>query len=80
MGYQKGDAIALVMENRVEYAAIWLGLSKVTLKTTNSTFKSRISVKIRKIHYTNTDWSHHSFNQYKFTTTAAETLLRSYHM
>jgi len=28
-GYEKGDSIALVMENRVEYAAIWLGLSKV---------------------------------------------------
>ena len=25
----KGDAVALLMENRVEYIAIWLGLSRV---------------------------------------------------
>lgn len=28
-GYQKGDVIALLMENRPEYIAIWLGLSKL---------------------------------------------------
>jgi solute carrier family 27 fatty acid transporter 1/4 len=28
-GYQKDDCVAVLMENRLEYAAMWLGLSKV---------------------------------------------------
>lgn len=28
-GYRKGDAVALLLENRPEYVAIWLGLSKL---------------------------------------------------
>jgi solute carrier family 27 (fatty acid transporter), member 1/4 len=28
-GYQKGDAVAILMETRLDYAAVWLGLSKV---------------------------------------------------
>lgn len=33
LGYKKGDSIALVMENRMEYALIWLGLSKLGVIT-----------------------------------------------
>ena len=29
LGYSKGDSIALFMENRPEYVATWLGLSKI---------------------------------------------------
>ena len=29
LGFQKGDAIALLMENRPEYVATWLGLAKI---------------------------------------------------
>ena len=28
-GFQKGDAVALLMENRPEYVATWLGLAKI---------------------------------------------------
>lgn len=28
-GYQKGDVVALLMENRPEYVCFWLGLSKI---------------------------------------------------
>lgn len=31
IGFDKGDTIAFMMENRVEYIPIWLGLSKVRL-------------------------------------------------
>jgi len=33
LGYRKGDVVALVMENRVEYLPIWLGLSKLGVIT-----------------------------------------------
>ena len=29
LGFQKGDTVALLMENRPEYVSIWLGLSKI---------------------------------------------------
>lgn len=32
-GYRKGDAVSLLMENRPEYVAIWLGLSKLGILT-----------------------------------------------
>ncbi|CAL8071952.1 unnamed protein product [Orchesella dallaii] len=32
-GYKKGDKIAFIMENRPEYVAIWLGLSKIGVIT-----------------------------------------------
>lgn len=32
-GYKKGDAVALLLENRPEYVAIWLGLSKLGIIT-----------------------------------------------
>ena len=32
-GFRKGDVIALIMENRVEYVPIWLGLSKIGVIT-----------------------------------------------
>lgn len=32
-GYVKGDAVALMMPNRPEYAAIWLGLGKLGVVT-----------------------------------------------
>jgi len=28
-GYVKGDKIGILMENRVEYVCLWLGLAKV---------------------------------------------------
>ena len=28
-GYKRGDAVALYMDNRPEYVAIWLGLAKI---------------------------------------------------
>ncbi|KAK2587571.1 hypothetical protein KPH14_003699 [Odynerus spinipes] len=41
-GYRKGDVIALLMENRPEYVAIWLGLSKLGIVT------SLINTNLRK--------------------------------
>ena len=32
-GYKKGDAVALLLENRPEYVGIWLGLSKLGIIT-----------------------------------------------
>lgn len=32
-GFRKGDEIALIMESRVEYSAIWIGLSKIGVIT-----------------------------------------------
>lgn len=32
-GYKKGDAVALLLENRPEYVCIWLGLSKLGIIT-----------------------------------------------
>jgi len=32
-GYRKGDTVALLMENRVEYIPIWMGLSKIGVIT-----------------------------------------------
>ncbi|CAH1159180.1 unnamed protein product [Phyllotreta striolata] len=32
-GYQKGDTVALLLENRPEYVGIWLGLSKIGVIT-----------------------------------------------
>lgn len=32
-GYVKGDAVALMMPNRPEFAAIWLGLGKLGVVT-----------------------------------------------
>lgn len=32
-GYKKGDVVALLLENRPEYIAIWLGLSKIGVIT-----------------------------------------------
>ena len=32
-GFQQGETVALLMENRPEYVAIWIGLSKVGIKT-----------------------------------------------
>ena len=33
MGFQKGDTVALLMENRPEYVATWLGLAKIGVVT-----------------------------------------------
>ncbi|XP_050510119.1 long-chain fatty acid transport protein 4 [Diabrotica virgifera virgifera] len=33
LGYEKGDTVALLLENRPEYAAIWIGLSKIGVVT-----------------------------------------------
>lgn len=32
-GYKKGDAVALLLENRPEFVGIWLGLSKLGVIT-----------------------------------------------
>lgn len=32
-GYQPGDSIALLLENRPEYVGLWLGLSKIGVIT-----------------------------------------------
>jgi solute carrier family 27 fatty acid transporter 1/4 len=32
-GFRKGDVVGLLMENRPEFVAIWLGLSKVGIVT-----------------------------------------------
>ena len=32
-GFRKGDVVALIMENRVEYVPIWIGLSKIGVIT-----------------------------------------------
>lgn len=41
-GYKKGDVIALLLENRPEFVAIWLGLSKLGIVT------SLININLRK--------------------------------
>jgi len=41
-GYKKGDAIALLLENRPEFIAIWLGLNKLGVIT------SLININLRK--------------------------------
>ncbi|CAH1283897.1 unnamed protein product [Diabrotica balteata] len=33
LGYKKGDSVALLLENRPEYVAIWLGLAKIGVVT-----------------------------------------------
>ena len=33
LGFQKGDTVALLMENRPEYVAMWLGLAKIGVVT-----------------------------------------------
>ncbi|KAG8042672.1 hypothetical protein G9C98_005307 [Cotesia typhae] len=40
-GYRKGDVVALLMENRPEYVAVWLGLSKlgVTIPLINTNLR-----------------------------------------
>ncbi|XP_014090355.3 long-chain fatty acid transport protein 4 isoform X2 [Bactrocera oleae] len=42
-GYKKGDVIALMLENRVEFVGIWLGLSKLGIITAliNTNLKER---------------------------------------
>lgn len=32
-GYQKGDTVALIMENRPEFPIMWLGLSRIGVTT-----------------------------------------------
>lgn len=32
-GFKRGDTVALLLDNRPEYVAIWLGLSKVGIVT-----------------------------------------------
>ena len=32
-GYKRGDTVALLLDNRPEYVAIWLGLAKVGIVT-----------------------------------------------
>lgn len=32
-GYQRGDTVALLLENRPEYVCIWLGLAKIGVVT-----------------------------------------------
>lgn len=41
-GYKKGDKVALFLENRPEFAGIWLGLSKLGVIT------SLINTNLRK--------------------------------
>lgn len=41
-GYQKGDTVSLIMETRLEYASIWIGLSKVGIVT------ALININLRK--------------------------------
>ena len=31
IGYKSGDVVALFMENNIDFFALWLGLSKVTI-------------------------------------------------
>lgn len=32
-GFRRGDSVALLMENRIEYVPVWLGLSKLGVVT-----------------------------------------------
>ncbi|CAG7784899.1 unnamed protein product [Allacma fusca] len=41
-GYKKGDVLALLMDNRVEYPAIWLGLSKIGVITALINYNLRL--------------------------------------
>lgn len=40
-GYREGDTVALLMENRVEYLPVWLGLSKIGVITSLLNFNLR---------------------------------------
>lgn len=40
-GYREGDTVALLMENRVEYVPVWLGLSKIGVITSLINFNLR---------------------------------------
>lgn len=48
-GFKQGDCIALLMENRVEYCSMWLGLSKVGVITALLNFNLRKETLIHSI-------------------------------
>lgn len=52
-GFQRGDTIALIMENKPEYACFWLGLSKIGVITALVNNNLRKEVLIHSIHTAN---------------------------
>jgi len=40
-GYRKGDCVALIMENRIEYMPVWIGLSKIGVVSSLVNFNLR---------------------------------------
>lgn len=40
-GYRKGDIVAIIMENRIEYVPIWIGLSKIGVVSSLINFNLR---------------------------------------
>ncbi|KAG7208410.1 hypothetical protein KM043_014642 [Ampulex compressa] len=52
-GYRKGDAVALLMENRPEFVAIWLGLSKIGVITPLINTNLRKSILLHSINVAN---------------------------
>ena len=48
-GYRKGDVVALFMESRPEFIAIWLGLAKIGVVTALINFNLRLETLVHCI-------------------------------
>jgi solute carrier family 27 fatty acid transporter 1/4 len=48
-GYQKGDTVGLMMENRPEFVCIWLGLSKLGVITPLINYNLRLHPLVHSI-------------------------------
>lgn len=53
-GFQRGDEVALMMENRPEYVAIWLGLAKAGLVSALINTNQRLNSLVHSLTVVNT--------------------------
>ena len=53
LGFQKGDTVALLMENRPEYVSTWLGLSKIGVVTALINHNQKLQALIHAIQIAN---------------------------
>ena len=53
LGYQKGDTVALLMENRPEYVSTWLGLAKIGVITALINHNQKLQALIHAIQIAN---------------------------
>lgn len=83
-GYRKGDKIALLMDNRPEYIATWLGLSKVCflvffLKIRESgIIRFRNAFNARLVFFFEIGWSYCIPHQYKLKTRVTQACTRGF--